>query len=394
MRKARRCSAPLHAVMTSVRKPSFSRTGVCQSGVNGQYGPTALGTVTNGTMTAAPDDSTRVTPLPGATDAPAAGVCEITVPEREELAERRQLGILRYAWEWCGYGEPSRPKIKDPKAFGTYLRENFLMLRRTRTDVGRELPDVIKIPHRIDADTSALATIEGSAAELAKIILAQGESHKGAKFEAGQELSNLLRQATGIAKAPYVADFVCLLLESEERVILAGWHRAVYAIWEEKLTKAGKRVGYYTGSENPAKKQEVKDAFVKGDLDVVFLSLRSGAGLDGLQEVCNTAVFGELDWSPAAHEQLIGRLHRDGQENHVSAYFLVSDYGADPIMSEVLGLKREQLAGIRDPKQNMIEKLQTDGNNAKKLAEHFLKSKGIVVPKVSPIVRLRMKDVV
>jgi hypothetical protein len=37
-----------------------------------------------------------------------------------------------------------------------------------------------------------------------------------------------MRQATGIAKAPYVAEFVKLLLESEQKVVLFGWHRDVY----------------------------------------------------------------------------------------------------------------------------------------------------------------------
>src|SRR5579884_3848269 len=43
------------------------------------------------------------------------------------------------------------------------------------------------------------------------------------------------------------------------------------------------------------------------------MSLRSGAGLDGLQEDCTVGVFGELDWSPEQHRQCIGRLDRDGQ---------------------------------------------------------------------------------
>ena len=38
---------------------------------------------------------------------------------------------------------------------------------------------------------------------------------------------------------------------------------------------------------------------------------------------------------------MIGRLHRDGQDAPCSAYFLVSDSGADPIMAKVLGVKRE-----------------------------------------------------
>jgi SNF2 family DNA or RNA helicase len=273
--------------------------------------------------------------------------------------------------EWCHKADGDR--LHDPKAFGTYLRENFIMLRRTRADVGRELPPVVRIPHRIDADAKALDEVKDSAAELAKIIMAQtAESFKGERLNASEQLSNLLRQATGIAKAPYVAEFVNLLLESGEPVILAGWHRAVYEIWRSKLEKAGRKIAWYTGSESPVAKEAAKKAFVDGEADAMFLSLRSGAGLDGLQSRCKTVVFGELDWSPAVHEQLIGRLHRDGQDDNVMAYFLVSDEGADPVISEVLGLKREQLEGIRNPHQDIIEKLETGGDHAKKLAAHYL----------------------
>ena len=39
--------------------------------------------------------------------------------------------------EWTG---GYSGKVNNPQALGTYLRENFLMLRRTRAEVGRELP--------------------------------------------------------------------------------------------------------------------------------------------------------------------------------------------------------------------------------------------------------------
>jgi len=97
------------------------------------------------------------------------------------------------------------------------------------------------------------------------------------------------------------------------------------------------------------------------------------AGVDGLQEVCRTVVFGELDWSPGVHEQCIGRIHRDGQKEPVAAYFLVAEDGADPVMAEVLGLKRSQIEGLRDPNLDLIEKLETDGGHIRKLAEEFLK---------------------
>jgi hypothetical protein len=107
-----------------------------------------------------------------------------------------------------------------------------------------------------------------------------------------------------------------------------------------------------------------------------MMSLRSGAGLDGLQHVCRVAVFGELDWSPGMHDQCIGRLYRDGQEDSVLAYFLLSDQGADPVMAEVLNLKRMQSEPLRDPDAPLVEQQQVDEHRVRRLAEDLLRRRG------------------
>jgi superfamily II DNA or RNA helicase len=285
------------------------------------------------------------------------------------------LGLFEeFRREWC-WGYDDKPKIMDPAAFGNYVRDCGLMLRRTRIEVGRELPPITKVPHEIDADPSALDAVSDACAELAKIILASAEAKKGDKLQASEHLTNLMRQATGIAKAPFVAEFVKMLLDSEERVVLYGWHREVYSIWLERL-KAFNPV-LYTGSESPTQKEESRQKFLKGESRVLIISLRSGAGLDGLQEKCRTVLFGELDWSPAVHEQCIGRIARDGQKEPVLAYFLMSASGSDPVVADVLGLKTEQIEGVRDPKQDLVTKLQTDGGHARRLAEEYLRQHGI-----------------
>lgn len=273
--------------------------------------------------------------------------------------------------EWCTWGD----RLKEPEAFGSYARAQGLMIRRTREEVGRELPELIKVPHHVESDDDALNAIRSSAAELAKIILAQTERQlaRGEQFRAGGELDALVRQATGIAKAPYVSQFVRLLVESGEKVVLYGWHREVYRLWLEALADCNPVL--YTGTESANQKDESKRRFIEGESKVLIISLRSGAGLDGLQySGCRTVVFGELDWSPAVHEQCAGRLHRDGQAEPVVAYFLIADSGADPIIADVLGVKREQLQGLRDPSgPTGLERLDTGGAHIRKLAESFLR---------------------
>lgn len=284
--------------------------------------------------------------------------------------------------EWCGaVDQKGRAKIRNPKAFGTFARDGGLMIRRTRADVGRELPPITKVPHYVDADVAALDRIGRVAAELAHVILKQGESRRGEKMQASEEFNNALRQATGIAKAPFVADFVQMLIESGERVVLFGWHREVYSIWMDRLKNLNPVM--FTGSESPVQKEAARQAFLSKASPLLIMSLRSGAGLDGLQRVCRTVVIGELDWSGAVHEQCIGRIARDEQKDPVTAYFLISDFGADPTMVDVLGLKRQQLEGIRDPYAAAVEESPDVSGHVRRLAEDFLRSRGLDLPEVA-----------
>lgn len=292
--------------------------------------------------------------------------------------------------EWCSGDESDRASVKDPRALGTYLREMGLMLRRTRQDVGRELPPITRVPHEIECDLDEIDKVAAGASELARIILSQGGRARGEQMQAAEELSWRLRQATGIAKASYVAEFVRLLVESGEQVVLYGWHREVYSIWAEKLKDFDP--AFYTGNESPTQKEKAKQEFVEGRAKVLIMSLRSGAGLDGLQGKTRTVVFGELDWSPGVHEQCIGRVHRDGQPEPVCAYFLIADSGSDPVVADVLGVKRAQAEGLRDPGAPLMAG-QTDPDRVRKLAEEFLRQRGerVEPPRTAPPRQMQMR---
>lgn len=275
--------------------------------------------------------------------------------------------------EWC-LGERNRqkaPAVKDPKALGSYLRAEHLMLRRTRKELGRELPALTKITQSVDSDEAAIDRIKASAGELARIILSNEKMEGWDRLKAHEEFDQVLRQATGLAKAPFVADFVRLLVEGdEESVIVFAWHRAVYDVLQAKLKDL--RPVMFTGSETPAQKETAMSKFLSHETRVMLMSLRAGQGVDGFQKVCRTVVYAELDWSPGVHDQCTGRVFREGQTDPVTAIFCVTDRGSDPTVAETLGLKASQIQGIRDPEGALIEDLQTDGGRIRRLAEKYL----------------------
>lgn len=285
------------------------------------------------------------------------------------------LGSLEeFQREWCVSGLGDGKKVADPRALGEYLHASGLTLRRTRSDVGRELPPVQRAVQEIDADPEALRRVESEADELARILISRAGRERGEVMRASEQLSNLLRQATGLAKAPYVAAFVRMLVDAGERVVLYGWHRAVYDVWRDRLEDLAPAM--YTGSESTTAKQRQLERFLAGETPVLIVSLRAGAGLDGLQHASRTVVFGELDWSPGVHEQNIGRVARDGQKEPVVAYFLTAESGADPAMVDVLGLKKAQAEAIRDPASEIVRDLQVDPDKVRRLAMDYLQRRG------------------
>lgn len=269
--------------------------------------------------------------------------------------------------EWAPGG-----RIADPKALGYYLREQHAFIRRTRKDVGRELPAVNRIVETIDYDEDTVRSVEDLARQLAIKAVTADWNDRG---QAARELDVMVRHATGVAKAKQVAHYVRILLEAGEAVMLVGWHRDVYDIWLREL--ADHNPVMYTGSETAAAKDRAKEAVLAGESRLLILSLRSGAGLDGLQERFDIVVFGELDWSPGIHHQVIGRLDRDrnGEQRQVTAIFLVTEEGSDPPMMDVLGLKSSESTQIVDPALGVQQTL-SDGSAVQRLVQRYLDRQG------------------
>lgn len=264
--------------------------------------------------------------------------------------------------EWCTSRGMGKWIVKDPNALGAYLRDQHVLLRRLRS--GKPVNTIIR---EVPYDEAVAADAMDLARALALKVTTGSFMERG---QAARELDALARQVTGVAKARHVAAFVRILLDAGLPVLLAGWHRAVYDIWLKELEAY--RPAMYTGSETTAAKDREKARFINGETDLFIISLRSGAGLDGLQARCFTVVIGELDWSPKVHEQVIGRVDRPGQlADGVDAIYLVADEGSDPVVTEICGLKHSQARGITDPMAGVVQ-VYSDESRIKMLAERYL----------------------
>ena len=243
-----------------------------------------------------------------------------------------------FSREWC-YGY-NRAMVAKPELLGEHLRREGLMLRRLKSDVLGELAPKRRLVQEIDWDDQVYRELMKPVADQLKILRATDDPSKRTIIE--DAICQQQRQATGVAKAPFVAAFVRALLDGGEKVLLMAHHHAVMDIYRKELKTY--HPGVITGRETDTQKDAASAAFMSGKTNLLCISLRSASGLNLQRATC--VVFGELDWSPAVHSQAEDRAHRIGQKDSLLCYYLVSPRGSDRDMQDALGLKVSQFVSL------------------------------------------------
>ncbi len=243
-----------------------------------------------------------------------------------------------FSREWC-YGY-NRAMVAKPELLGEHLRREGLMLRRLKSDVLGELAPKRRLVQEIDWDDQVYRELMKPVADQLKILRATDDPSKRTIIE--DAICQQQRQATGVAKAPFVAAFVRALLDGGEKVLLMAHHHAVMDIYRKELKTY--HPGFITGRETDTQKDAASAAFMSGKTNLLCISLRSASGLNLQRATC--VVFGELDWSPAVHSQAEDRAHRIGQKDSLLCYYLVSPRGSDRDMQDALGLKVSQFVSL------------------------------------------------
>ena len=245
-----------------------------------------------------------------------------------------------FSREWCyGYGNAV---VVKPDLLGAYLKREGLMLRRTKQEVLKELPPKRRLVQELDWNDKVYARLMEPILPQLLRWKTDGTLTASSRAMLEESISQRARQATGVAKAPYVCQFVRALLEGGEQVLLFAHHHEVMDIYKKELHSFSP--GFITGRETSAMKDRAVERFMTGKTDVLCISLRAASGLNLQRATC--VVFGELDWSPAVHSQAEDRAHRIGQEDSLLCYYLVAPQGSDASMQEALGLKVSQFVGL------------------------------------------------
>jgi len=233
----------------------------------------------------------------------------------------------RYAFRFCaGYHDVygfNASGASNLDQLSQFLKP--IMLRRTKEEVLPELPGItyekIYLP---------------PTSELAKIV---DEENKYAE-------SLSIKQALGMLKIKTANKHIEHLLLTKNKVVVFTWHTAV----ADGVKKHFRDTAVlHTGAETVKQKEKAREDFIRTDTNVrVFIGQleSTGVGVDGLQGVCDTALFIEIIGVPKKIEQAAGRLHRMGQKNNVLIQFLVAENSADEDVIDTLIEKSKNINKI------------------------------------------------
>ncbi|MFL5869281.1 MAG: helicase-related protein, partial [Thermoleophilaceae bacterium] len=155
---------------------------------------------------------------------------------------------------------------------------------------------------------------------------------------------NNLRQLAAVGKLPTALAWLEDFLASGEPLVVFADHIAIQQALLDRFPGAA----HIMGRDSAESRQAAIDSFQSADgPQLIVCSLRAGSQGITLTRASNVA-FMELDWTPARHDQAEDRLHRIGQEDSVTAWYLLAPNTIDESMASVLEEKRRLIDAVTD----------------------------------------------
>lgn len=242
------------------------------------------------------------------------------------------------------------------------------LLRRTKNEVVRELPDKVEVTIPVQMQEDEMAVYE--------IIRRQAK----AELEMGGPLSvNALAMMTklrmaacsavlaekswkgGCSKLDALIEKLMPIVESGNSVLVFSKFTSFLTMARERLEREGlKSYLYLDGSTPVAKRQKMVEQFQKGGQQVFLISLKAGGlglNLTGASYVIHLDPW----WNPAIEQQATDRAYRIGQQQKVTVYHLIAE-----------GTIEEKIVRLHDTKREMADSILDGRSTAMRLTPEEL----------------------
>lgn len=257
---------------------------------------------------------------------------------------QKYCGAKKGYWGWTYNGLENWQELRN-------LLQS-VMIRRKKNDVLKELPEKNVIIQNIDVGDIELEKYNNSTKALKEWIENNAIHAEGKKIKIKMKgVFEILKQHAYIAKRDSVVKWIENFLESGEKLVVGIYHRKAIDDLVEYF-----KCDKIDGSVSMEKRQVIIDRF-QNDKSVQLLVGQINAMGEGITlTAASNMVIVQLGWNAAEHEQLSDRLHRLGQLNSVSIYYLIA-----------LGTIEETIIQIIQRKSSNVNKV-LDGDDKTK---HF-----------------------
>lgn len=223
------------------------------------------------------------------------------------------------------------------------------ILRRTKSEVLRELPPMTVVKHEVrlsESEAQLYALLRRQIGER----LTMGSVKRENKLEILAEISRLRRfcchprlvfpdAGHESSKIDAFMDLVDELCANEHRALVFSQYVDFLALVRERLEERGIGYRYLDGSTPQAKRPLEVQAFQEGSAPLFLISLKAGGfGLN--LTAADYVVHLDPWWNPAVEAQAADRAHRIGQTRPVTVYRLVTKETIEEQIVELHGSKR------------------------------------------------------
>lgn len=190
-------------------------------------------------------------------------------------------------------------------------RLGYVMLRRTKQEIGDQLPSLTRVIRWVPAEKRATQALQAFALSQLKLTDAV--------------------EATLQSKMKPVVEAVD---ELEGHAVVFTWQKKDAYELGERVEALGHPCVVITGDMTHRQREAAVADAAKRKACVVATVDSTGTGVDGLQHVASNIIFHALDYTPIKMAQAESRCHRLGQKDPVTALFFAMEDSADRLIIE------------------------------------------------------------
>jgi len=266
------------------------------------------------------------------------------------------------------YQMPIEKEQNQDRQIDLSKRVSAFMLRRTKSEVAKELPEKTEIIQIIELDETQANIYETIRLTMSDEIKQAMQKNQGSanKIIIGNALLrlrqvcchpallnlNTIDNSASSAKLNWLTTVLPNMIEEGRKILLFSSFTSMLDLIQEHLKTLNIDSLMLTGKTPSNRRGVLIEQFQSGKIPVFLISLKAGgAGIN--LTTADTVIHFDPWWNPAAESQASDRAHRIGQDKNVFVYKLITKGTVEQKIQKMQKHKSALAQGIFDKQGNI-----------------------------------------